>query len=238
MRPVFFLFRHFSLSYKLSTKCARAFAPAKSRTLTPFTALQKSIHQMRPRAHLPPPAGLSSYTPIFICNLLFLHTPLFFSSNEMHSNQSATKYGTAIFAPIGSAFSYVPFYFCTPYSFFIECTSTNHPPNAPAHLPPPRGAFPHPPFSFAPHFFYTPPYSFLPTKCTPNHLSTKHSLPVLAPAKSRALTPLTTLQQISHQIWHRHICPRFAGHTQPASTPYLCSPLDCRVRRINAPLSQ
>ena len=85
MRPVFFLFRHFSLSYKLSTKCARAFAPAKSRTLTPFTALQKSIHQMRPRAHLPPPAGLSSYTPIFICTPFFLHTPLFFSSNEMHS---------------------------------------------------------------------------------------------------------------------------------------------------------
>ena len=33
-------------------------------------------------------------------------------------------------------------------------------------------------------------------------------------------------------------CPRFAGHTHPASTPYLCLPLDCRIRRINAPLSQ
>ena len=40
-----------------------------------------------------------------------------------------------------------------------------------------------------------------------------------------------------HCLWRGH-CPRFAGHTQPASTPYLCSPLDCRVRRINAPLSQ
>ena len=34
------------------------------------------------------------------------------------------------------------------------------------------------------------------------------------------------------------ICPRFAGHTQPTSTPYLCQSPDCRIRRINAPHSQ
>ena len=44
-----------------------------------------------------------------------------------------------------------------------------------------------------------------------NQYAIKQRLPLLAPAKSRALTPLTTLQQISHQIWHRHICPRPAG---------------------------
>ena len=34
------------------------------------------------------------------------------------------------------------------------------------------------------------------------------------------------------------ICPRFAGHTHPTSTPYLCQSPDCRIRRINAPHSQ
>ena len=94
-------------------KCA-SLAVTKSDNIFP----KSSCQQVRLARTCPVRAFLLH--PIFICTPFFLHTPLFFSSNEMHFNKPSTKYGTAIFAPIGSAFSYVPFYFCTPYSFLLN----------------------------------------------------------------------------------------------------------------------
>ena len=51
-----------------------------------------------------------------------------------------------------------------------------------------------------------------------NHFANKQRLPLLASAKSRALTPLTTLQQISHQMRPAHL-PRQGF---PIRTPLFC----------------
>ena len=61
--------------------------------------------------------------------------------------------------------------------------------------------------------------------------------PIVACGAATAARTTCSLHTAHRCLWRGH-CPRLAGYTQPASTLYPCPPLDCRVRRINAPLSQ
>ena len=123
------------------------------------------------------PPGLPAHNLFSIQTLL--HTPI-----RTLFHKPSAKCAPRAFAPAKSrAFPPTPHgtpLFCA--LFFLSQTAfSNHLSYKRTSCACPIRAFPHPPFSFAPHFFYTPLHSFLPTKYTSTNQQTNMAVPYLPP---------------------------------------------------------